>query len=122
MSYLLLALGGIAGALCRYHGGRLVQTRAASEFPFGTWLINVSGSFLLGLLVGLLGHAPSWLATDISLLLGTGFCGAYTTFSAFTFETLQLWRQARYRHALINLASQPIVGGCAAWLGLIIGS
>jgi CrcB protein len=122
MSFLLLALGGVAGALCRYHGARLVQARTASAFPLGTWLINLSGSLLLGLLVGLLSHAPSRLPTEISLLLGTGFCGAYTTFSAFAFETIQLWRQGRYGQALINLVGQPICGVCAAWLGLSLGS
>ena len=122
MSYLLLALGGVAGALCRYHGARLAQARTSNAFPLGTWLINLSGSLLLGLLLGLLSHAPSRLSTETSLLLGTGFCGAYTTFSSFAFETIQLWRQACYHQAVINLVSQPICGVFAAWLGLILGS
>jgi CrcB protein len=120
MSYLLVALGGIAGALCRYHGVRLMQAR--TSFPLGTWLINLSGSFLLGLLLGVLSQAPSRLSTELSLLLGTGFCGAYTTFSSFAFETIQLWRQGRSWEAAINLVSQPICGVGAAWLGLRLAS
>lgn len=122
MSYLLLALGGALGALCRYHGGRIIHSRIATTFPLGTFVINLSGSFLLGLLAGLLGRHPGWLVEDFNLLFGIGFCGAYTTFSSFAFETIQLWRQDQHRHAIANLLGQPLLGSCVAWLGLLIGS
>ena len=122
MSYLLLALGGALGALCRYHGGRIIHRCITTTFPLGTFAINLSGSFLLGLLAGLLGRHPGWPVEDLNLLFGIGFCGAYTTFSSFAFETIQLWRQAQRRHAIVNLLAQPLLGGCVAWLGLLIGS
>ena len=122
MSYLLLALGGALGALCRYHGGRIIHSRIATTFPLGTFAINLSGSFLLGLLVGLLARHPDWSVGSLNLLFGIGFCGAYTTFSSFAFESIQLWRHDQRRHAIANLLGQPLLAGCAAWLGLLIGS
>ncbi len=105
MTYILLALGGIVGALCRYHGVRLIQAHIPIAFPLGTFLVNLSGSFSLGLLGGLAAHHPTWPLASLSLLIGTGFCGAYTTFSTFAFETMQLWQQAQYRSACFNLVS-----------------
>lgn len=122
MSVVLLAIGGGAGALARYHLARYVQRRTGGRFPLGTWLINLSGSLLLGLLVGLLLRHPAWPGAALRLLLGTGFCGAYTTFSSFAFETSQLWRGGGRRAALLNLLSQPLLGGLVAWLGLWLGS
>ncbi|HEX6292349.1 MAG TPA: fluoride efflux transporter CrcB [Herpetosiphonaceae bacterium] len=121
MSYLLLALGGIAGALCRYHGVRAIHARTTIAFPVGTYVINLSGSFMLGLLAALLARHPAWPVEQLGLLFGTGFCGAYTTFSSFAFESTQLWRQAQRRRALLNLVSQPLLGILAAWIGLLIG-
>jgi CrcB protein len=122
MTYFLLMIGGVAGALARYHGARLVQARAGGDFPLGTFLINLSGSFALGMLVGLVATHPGWPARQLSLLLGTGFCGAYTTFSSFGWETIQLWRQGTPRQALFNLLGQPLLGGLAAAAGLLLGA
>lgn len=122
MSYVLLALGGTLGALCRYHGARILQSRLATSFPVATFGINLSGSFLLGLLTGLLAQLSSPTADSLHLLFGVGFCGAYTTFSSFAFETIQLVRQAQYRSTIVNLFGQPLLGGGAAWLGLLIGA
>lgn len=100
----LLAVGGGAGANARFWLGRWVadwQLRHGGVgFPWGTFVVNVSGSAVLGLVAGLcLGHADParrlWY-----LLLGTGFCGGFTTFSTFSYETLELLRADRYGAAL----------------------
>jgi CrcB protein len=122
MIYVLLALAATLGAVCRYHLARRVQARTASDFPLGTFLINVSGSFLFGFVVGLLAQHPEWPGAQLTVLLGVGFCGAYTTFSSFAWETLQLWRNGRRGQALYNLLGQPLLGGLAAWAGMLIGS
>jgi CrcB protein len=122
MSALLAVIGGAAGAICRYHLERFVQARTPRAFPLGVWLINLSGSLLLGLLGGLLIRHADWPGESLRLLLGVGFCGAYTTFSSFVFEVCQLWRGGQRRAALLSLLSQPLLGGLAAWIGLWLGA
>jgi fluoride exporter len=121
-TYLLLIVGGVAGALSRFHGARLLQARCGDHFPIGTFVINLTGSLVLGIIAGRLGAHPSAFERNIGLLLGTGFCGAYTTFSSFGFETVQLWRMGSRGRALVNLVSQPVLGCCCAWLGLLLGT
>ncbi len=122
MSVLLLWLGGIGGALCRFHANRLIRRLTQRAFPWGTLLINVTGSALLGLLMGLLAKHTAWPTTSLGIFFGTGFCGAYTTFSTFALETVELWQRGARRIALVNALGQPLMGGLAAWLGLSLGS
>ena len=122
MTFALLILGGIAGALCRYHGSRLLQARLAHPFPLATFLINVSGSVALGLCYGFVGSQPTLRGQQFMLLFGTGFCGAYTTFSSFAFETVQLWRTHHPAQVFVNILAQPILGLLGAWLGLWLGA
>lgn len=122
MTYVLLAVGGVIGALGRYHTARLVQARIGDAFPLGTLLINLSGSLVLGALTGLVARQALWFPQEASLLLGTGVCGAYTTFSSFGYETVQLWRQGRSRRAIVNIVGQLVLGTLAAWLGIIVGT
>ncbi|MFV9506506.1 MAG: fluoride efflux transporter FluC [Oscillochloridaceae bacterium umkhey_bin13] len=110
------------GALCRYHAVRLIQARYGSRFPFGTFLVNLSGSLLLGLIGGLVATHPDWPITSIQAITGIGFCATYTTFSSFIFETTQLWRQGNRWAALVNVWSQPALGLLCAWLGLVVGT
>ncbi len=118
MTVLLLALGGAAGAVCRYHASRLVQARFPGGYPAGTFAVNLSGCMLLGLLLGLLGRYPALARENVALLLGAGFCGAYTTFSSFALETTQLWRSGSGGWALFNLLAQALCGLLATWGGL----
>jgi CrcB protein len=121
MIYLLLAVGAISGALCRYHAVRIIQARRGGTFPLGTFLVNLSGSLLLGLISGLVISHPDWPAISIKAVAGFGFCATYTTFSSFIFETNQLWRRGNRRAALANLGGQTVLGALAAWVGMGIG-
>lgn len=117
--FLVVAAGGFVGAPSRYLLDRAVTRRVESDLPWGTFLINVTGSLLLGLITGL---SLSGTLPDVDkALLGTGFCGAYTTFSTFTFETLTLVEDGRFLDALGNVAVSVAVGLGFAAAGLAIG-
>lgn len=112
MTALLVALGGALGAPARYLGDRLVtayrvQRGHDSDEPWGTFAVNVLGSLILGLVGGAVaGGAPGWLAT----LVGTGFCGALTTFSTFSFESIRLVEEGRWPAAAVNTAGSVLLG------------
>lgn len=114
----LIGLGGVAGTLARFYAGKWINARMRSSFPWGTWAINLSGSLLLGMLFGL--HDDGRLAEDAWLILGTGFCGAYTTFSTFGFETVQLVAGGQKGRAAAYVLSSVLLGLAAAGLGLAI--
>jgi len=107
-----LAAGGFAGAVARYAVQTAVSRRWPTALPIGTFLVNVLGSFLLGLLAG--------AAVDqrLALLLGTGFMGAFTTFSTFKMESLSLFRRGKGAAALMYMALSYGLGIGAAWLGI----
>lgn len=115
---LYVALGSAIGGVCRYLLGGWVHRYAGSGFPAGTLLINVSGSLLLGILLANR-DAPGSLSPEARALLGVGFCGGYTTFSAFSFETASLlengqWsRAAAYVVASVTLSLLGTVAGFA---------
>jgi CrcB protein len=117
--FLAVAAGGLVGAPSRYLLDRAISGRAEPGRPWGTFVINVSGSLLLGLLTGLTltGH----LSEIGKALLGTGFCGAYTTFSTFSFETVRLVEDGRVFDAAGNVVISVALGLAAAAAGLAIG-
>lgn len=115
----MVAVGGFVGAPSRYLLDRTVSRRFETEFPWGTLLVNVSGSLLLGLLAGL--SLSGRLPGTADALLATGFCGAYTTFSTFTFETVRLLQDGRLLHAAGNVAAGVAVGLAAAAGGFAAG-
>ena len=119
MIYLFVALGGFVGAPSRYLIDRAVNNRVESDLPWGTFLVNISGSFVLGLLTGL--SLSNHLSSVAKALLGTGFCGAYTTFSTFTFETVRLIEVGQYLEATLNAVVSLVVGLVGASVGLAIG-
>jgi CrcB protein len=117
--FFVVALGGFVGAPSRYLLDRAVNRRIESDLPWGTFLVNVSGSFVLGLLTGLsLSHH---LSSTAKALLGTGFCGAYTTFSTFSFETVRLLETGQILDASLNVAASVLTGFAGALAGLAIG-
>lgn len=116
---LCVAAGGFVGAPARFAVDRLVADRIENDFPFGTFLINCSGSFVLGFLAGLElgGHVP----VLVKALLGTGFCGAYTTFSTWCYETVRLLEEGEYLEAFLNASVSMVVGLLAAAGGIALG-
>ena len=117
-----VALGGALGAVSRYLvSGWINRLAGASPFPYGTLTVNLVGCFLLGLLMSL-GSEGRWgLTPQLRLLLGAGFLGALTTFSTFSFETIEALRAGEARHALANVGLSVVAGLVACWLGLRTG-
>ena len=117
--FLAVAAGGLVGAPSCYLLDRAISGRTEPGRPWGTFVINVSGSLLLGLLTGLTmtGH----LSEIGKALLGTGFCGAYTTFSTFSFETVRLVEDGRVFDVAGNVVISVALGLSAAAAGLAIG-
>jgi fluoride exporter len=115
MTVVLVILGGAVGAPLRYLTDLLVQSRTDSVLPWGTLLVNVAGSFVLGVVGAAVttAGAPGWLMT----LLGTGFCGALTTFSTFGFETLRLLEEGSLLEALVNVVASMAAGLAAVAAG-----
>jgi fluoride exporter len=117
---LWVALGSALGAPARYLLDRFVQSRHVASFPWGTLTVNVTGSFLLGVL---LAAAPR-LGLDgwVTAAAGTGFLGSYTTFSTFAWETVRLAEDGALRGAAVNVVAGVGVAAAAAGLGLLLGS
>jgi fluoride exporter len=97
MIYVLIALGGAAGSVFRYLVGGAIQRSSSSGFPIGTMVVNVSGCFLIGILVRQFLNMQ--LSNDLRALLIVGFCGGFTTFSTFSAETLALVEGGEYARA-----------------------
>lgn len=115
----MVLLGGGAGSLVRYAVATAIMTRTGSRFPFGTVLINITGSFLIGLVMTLLTERFS-PHPNLRLLLVTGFLGGYTTFSSFEWETLALVRDSGWWLGLVNVVGSVALGYSAVWLGAAI--
>ncbi|MFE3223879.1 fluoride efflux transporter CrcB [Nocardia sp. NPDC059228] len=111
MTALLVILGAMVGAPARYLTDRAIQTRHDSVFPWGTLTVNLTGCLILGSLAGAAVSSPTYA------LVGTGFCGALTTYSTFGYETIRLAEQRSYLYATLNVAVSVIAGLGAALLG-----
>jgi fluoride exporter len=116
MKYALIVLGGGAGSLARYLAGMAVTARLGSRFPWGTLLVNVTGSFLIGLILTILTErvavSPNW-----RFALVVGFLGGYTTFSSFEWETFAAVRAGGFWIGAMNVVGSVTLGYVAVWLG-----
>lgn len=116
MDYLWVGIGGVLGGLCRFQAGRSISQRADTDFPLGTFCINLVGALLLGLLSSL--EAPK----TAYLLLGEGFCGAFTTFSTFMYEGFGLLQNWDSRNAVLYLGGTVVLGLVGYCAGYALGS
>ena len=113
--FLLVCLGAAVGAPARYLTDRFVQSHHDSVLPWGTLAVNVVGSAVLGLLVGLSVHRT--VPDPVMLAVGTGLCGALTTYSTFSYETLRLYEDGARLLSVTNAALSLLAGLGAATLG-----
>jgi CrcB protein len=118
VNWLLVIAGAMAGAPLRYLTDRAVQSRHDSVFPWGTFTVNVVGSLVLGLLTGAV--AAGAAGSHLQLLIGTGLCGALTTYSTFSYETLRLAQDGARLYAAANVVASVVAGLGAAFLGVAL--
>lgn len=120
MTYLAISIGAVLGANARYLVGGWVLDRLGAEFPSGTLLINVSGSFVIGLVYALIEHhgAPGWVRPLVII----GFLGAYTTFSTFSLDALGLAERGAWLAAGAYVLGSVAASLAAVWVGVTLGS
>ncbi|MBV8056872.1 MAG: fluoride efflux transporter CrcB [Deltaproteobacteria bacterium] len=118
---LWVGLGGFVGANARYLLGGWVASRLGTTFPYGTYVVNVSGSFILGFFLAFAGDR-AWVAPSLRLLFAVGFVGAYTTFSTFEYESIRLLQERGLLLAGLYLIGSVLTGGIAVMLGMALGS
>ena len=118
MSLLLVITGAAIGAPLRYLSDRAVQSRHDTIFPWGTFAVNVLGSLILGLITG--AATSGGASPQVQLAAGTGFCGALTTYSTFSYETLRLLEGDARLFAVANVAASIVAGLGSAFLGVAI--
>ena len=119
--YLVVMVGGAIGAVSRFLAGSLIVRFYSASFPLGTFVINVTGSFLIGVLMTLFLNRPA-VDAHWRLFLVTGVLGGYTTFSSFEWEALTTLRGGAEPIAFLYLCSSVVAGLVAAWLGLLIAN
>jgi fluoride exporter len=118
--YLMVGIGGFLGAIARFWVGGYISNRMGTKFPYGTFFINCSGSFLIGFIITLLAERTHW-SPNWRYLIPVGFIGAYTTFSTFEYETLRSLQDGEFLAAGLNVVLSVVLGFIAVWLGVIVG-
>lgn len=118
--FVWVCLGAAIGAPGRYLADRAIQARHDSVMPWGTMLVNVVGSLVLGVLAGLATRHD--VPDAVALAIGTGLCGALTTYSTFGYETFRLFEDGARLYSLLNVALSLLAGIGAAVLGYVVAS
>ena len=119
MNVLLVALGGAIGSAARYLAGAFIANRFGPDFPWGTFIVNVSGSFLIGLILSFVGGGL--LPTGARPFVAVGILGGYTTFSTYNQETMQLMQAGDFGAATCNTLGPVVAGLVAVYLGVVLG-
>lgn len=115
---LLVGMGGAAGSIARYLISQTIESRVLSSFPYGTFAVNIVGCFIIGVIYALSSRGlvvPEW-----RVLLATGFCGGFTTFSSFSYETLSLIQEGQLYNPMLYLGASILCGLFAAYLGILL--
>lgn len=120
MRYLTIAIGGALGAIARYQLSLFIQNRVPAGFPWGTFVVNVSGCLVMGIAMTLLTERlvvhPQW-----RFLIPIGFLGAYTTFSTFAFEAFRANAEGAWLVGLTYIVASVVTGYVALWAGTVLG-
>ncbi len=120
MTYLWIALGGALGSVARYAGSNLASTWLGGAFPWGTLIVNVLGSLLIGFFAALTGPGGRlYVSSDVRLFVMVGICGGYTTFSSFSLQTLDLLRDGAVARAGLNVVGSVTLCLLAVWIGYL---
>ena len=117
--YVMIAVGGALGALARYQLAAMIQTRVPVGFPWGTFVVNITGCLVMGIAATLLADRlvvhPNW-----RFLIPIGFIGAYTTFSTFEYETFRAVAEGAWLVGGLNVVASVVAGYAALWLGVVL--
>jgi CrcB protein len=116
--FLLIGFGGFIGSICRYYSQQFVA-KFVTSFPYGTLLVNIAGCFLVGLVFGF-ANKGNVLSPEWRMFLATGFCGGFTTFSTFSYESTQLINNSEYLSLALYILASVIIGILATFMGIAL--
>jgi len=118
-SILLVGIGGLVGSVARYAVALVFAGQFSSVFPFATLIVNVAGCFLIGVIFAL-SDRGNILSPEWRIFLTTGFCGGFTTFSTFSYESLRLLQDGELLYVAVNVVASVVVGLAATFLGILM--
>ena len=116
---LLVGTGGFIGSIARLLMQQLVSRHATTIFPLGTFIVNILGCFVIGLVYGA-ANKSSWMSAEWRFFIGTGLCGGFTTFSTFSYENLTLLKEGNYTYCALYMISSLLLGLLASLIGVVV--